>query len=245
MSKWAQQRGGGNTRTAATTQPAFCLAGRHQGPRGPGVGERGLTANRGGSTSQNLCPDSHRARSLTSSEQPSLTASPKSPPTCSTLYSLHSSRDLPRLHLSMSASRLKWKLTRAVSSPAPSLVPRSRPSMQAALHCRLRTGAHTGSVLGARNSQQSELQNVAPISSVKESEAHSRQFPVHLVSLPPLYLPEPFPFSLCFQRKAKNPLLLLEANLHPALVFPGTRLPATSLLSPRWPSDRGQSPRVA
>lgn len=76
----------------------------------------------------------------------------------------------------------------------------------------------------------------------QEPEAHSRQLPAHLASLLLLDLPEPFPFSLCFQRKAENLLLLLEAYLHPPLVFPGARLPTTPLLSPHRPSDRGQNP---
>lgn len=64
-----------------------------------------------------------------------------------------------------------------------------------------------------------------PIFSVKESEAHSRWlpvpwFPFHLhTSLSTLYFPH------VSRGKLRTPLLLLEANLHPPLVPPGTGLP--------------------
>ena len=103
QSNASSAKGVGNTRTSATPQclalsacQTSCLARRHQGHRGLGSG-REAHCEWGWKHLPEPLPRQSPIHSLTSSKKPSVTASPKSPPSCSTLYWLHSSRDLSHL----------------------------------------------------------------------------------------------------------------------------------------------------
>lgn len=77
--KCRPSKGSGGQQDQSDKGLVSCLAGRTKEYGDPGLG-RGLIVNGGGSTSQNLCPKSHIARSIASSEKLSLIASSKNPP---------------------------------------------------------------------------------------------------------------------------------------------------------------------
>ena len=105
QSNASSARGVGNTRTSAVTQclalsvwhcQTSWLARRHQGHRGLGFG-REAHCEWGWKHLPEPLPRQSPVHSFTSPEKPSVTASPTSPPARSTLYLLHSSRDLSHL----------------------------------------------------------------------------------------------------------------------------------------------------
>lgn len=115
-------------------------------------------------------------------------------------------------------------------SPTQARIPTAGPEAPATLHSPHGTGIHPalcwvhGIFTCCRES-------------VQESEAHSRHsLLAHLVSSSRLWTsPSPSHFPCVFRGKAENLLLLLEANLHPPVVFPGTHPRHLSLLSPHRP----------